>query len=71
MIQQKLRKQGNSYVVTIPRDVVERRHLHEGMLLFIDVQPAEVRPILSPEVREAFEASGAQNEAGYRHLAEK
>jgi antitoxin component of MazEF toxin-antitoxin module len=71
MIQQKLRKQGNSYVVTIPKDVVERQHLREGMLLFVDVQPAEVRPVLSQDVRQAFEESWEQNAAGYRALAEK
>lgn len=71
MIQQKLRKQGNSYVVTIPKDIVEERHLHEGMLLFVDVQPAEVRPVLAPDVRAAFEESWRQNEAGYRALAER
>jgi antitoxin component of MazEF toxin-antitoxin module len=70
VIQQKLRKVGNSYVVTIPKDEVERRGLHEGQLLAIDVQPLEVRVTLPPDVREAFDASWRQNEAIYRALGE-
>ncbi len=71
MFTQKLRKQGDRFAVTIPKDVVERQQLYEGMLLLIDVQPAEIRPMLTPEVREAFAESWAQNETGYRHLAQR
>jgi putative addiction module antidote len=70
MIWQKLRKVGNSYVVTIPKEEVERLQLHEGQLLAVEVQPAEIRPVLSPALREAFEQSWKRNEAAYRHLAE-
>lgn len=69
MIQQKLRRQGNSLVVTIPKEEVKRLHLHEGQTLLIDVQPLELRPILSPELREVVEESWQRNEAGYRALA--
>ena len=70
MIQQKLRKVGNSYVVTIPKDEVERKGLREGQLLAVEVQPVETYPMLRPELREAFEASWARSEAAYRYLAE-
>ncbi len=70
MIQQKLRRQGNSYVVTIPREEIERQHLKEGQLLLIDVQPVEIRPVLRPELRAAFEESWKRNEAGYRALVD-
>jgi antitoxin component of MazEF toxin-antitoxin module len=50
MITQKLRKVGNSYVVTIPKEEVERRQLVEGQLLIIEIQPAEVRPVSSGAV---------------------
>ena len=69
MIYQKLRKVGNSYVVTIPKDEVKRRGLTEGQLLSVTVQPAEVRPTLRPELRAAWDASWRRNEAGYRYLA--
>ena len=70
MIQQKLRKVGNSYVVTIPKDEVRRRGLREGQLLAVEIQPLEVRPTLRPELREAFEESWARHEAAYRYLAQ-
>ncbi len=70
MIQQKLRKVGNSYVVTIPKEEVRRRGLREGQLLAVEIQPLEVRPILPHEVREAFEESWRQDEAAYRYLGE-
>ena len=68
MIWQKLRKVGNSYVVTIPKEEVERQKLREGQLLAVEVQPAEIRPVPSPALREAFEESWKRNEAGYRYL---
>ena len=40
MIWQKLRKAGNSYVVTIPKREVERMNLHEGQLLSIEILAA-------------------------------
>ncbi len=71
MIQQKLRKVGNSYVVTIPKDEVERRGLREGQLLAIEIQPLEMRPVMRPEVREAFERSWKKSEKAYRYLADR
>jgi len=70
MILQKLRKVGNSYVVTIPKEEVERQNLQEGQLLTVEIHPAEIRPVPSPPVRKAFEESWQRNEPGYRHLAE-
>lgn len=69
MIVQKLRKVGNSYVITIPREEVERQHLQEGQLLALHVQPVEIRPVLSEAARQAFEESWHDNEQGYRYLA--
>ncbi len=69
MITGKLRKSGNSFIVTVPRDEVERLGLVEGQMLAVEVHPLEVRPVLMPELREAFEASWQRNEAGYRYLA--
>lgn len=68
MIFGKLRKVGNSYVVTIPKDEIERLALEEGDLIAVHIQPAEIRPVLSDEVREAFEESWRDNESGYRYL---
>lgn len=70
MIWQKLRKVGNSYVVTIPKEEIERQHLEEGQLVSLEIRPAEIRPTISPDLRKAFEESWQQNEQTYRYLAE-
>jgi antitoxin component of MazEF toxin-antitoxin module len=70
MIQQKLRKVGNSYVVTIPRDEVARQQLREGQLVSVEIRPLEVRPGLRPELRRVLEESWSKDEPAYRYLAE-
>ncbi len=71
MIHQKLRKVGNSFVVTIPKDEVERLNLREGQLLSISVEPLETVPVLHPDVRAAFEECWRRNEAAFRYLADR
>jgi putative addiction module antidote len=39
----KLRKVGNSYVVTIPKDIIERFELDEGDYLAIDIDTGEIK----------------------------
>jgi antitoxin component of MazEF toxin-antitoxin module len=69
MITQKLRKVGNSYVVTIPRAEVERQQLHEGDLLAVDVRRLEVRPALRPAIRRILEEHWEEDEPAYRYLS--
>ena len=47
MVTGKLRKSGNSFIVTVPRDEVERLGLEEGQLVTVEVHPVEVRPVLT------------------------
>ena len=75
MIASRIRKHGNSYVVTIPPKEMEERGLTEGMLVGFDPRPVELRPVkgahaeLRPEVRAAAERVWTKNEAGLRYLA--
>jgi putative addiction module antidote len=39
----KLRKVGNSYVVTIPKDTIDRFNLKEGDYLAIDLDTTEIK----------------------------
>ncbi len=71
MIWQKLLKVGNNYVVTVPKEEVERLQLQEGQLLSVEIHAAEKRAGISSLVSEAFEESWERNEAGYRYLADK
>jgi antitoxin component of MazEF toxin-antitoxin module len=69
MIAQQLRKVGNSYVVTVPKDEVERRGWQEGQLLALQLTALEVRPVLGDDLREAIEDRWERNEEALRYLA--
>jgi antitoxin component of MazEF toxin-antitoxin module len=68
MIRQKLRKVGNSYVVTIPRAEVERQQLSEGQLVAVEIQPLDVRPRLAEDLRAALVRTWKKDEPAYRYL---
>ena len=71
MIAQKLRRSGNSFIVTIPREEVERQGLIEGEMVVIEVRAAEIRPKLRPDLRVLAEESWRRHETAYRKLADK
>jgi len=68
MVVGKIRKVGNSLVVTVPREEAEALDLHEGDLVTMDIRKAEVRPVLRPDLRKLAEESWERNETGYRYL---
>lgn len=70
-IVQRLRKSGDSYVVTISDEVVEEHGWHEGQLLSIDLAAVETSPTMSPEVREAFERAFEVALPALRYLADR
>ena len=69
MVIGKIRKVGNSLVVTVPREEAEALELHEGDLVAVDIRKAEVRPVLRPDLRKLAEESWERNQDGYRYLA--
>ena len=69
MITQQLRKVGNSYVVTVAKEEVERRGWQEGQLLAVQLTELEVRPILRPELREIVDELLDEHEDALRYLA--
>jgi antitoxin component of MazEF toxin-antitoxin module len=71
VIAQQLRKVGNSYVVTVPKDEVERRRWQEGQLLAVQLSALEVRPVLGDDLREAIEERWERNEEALRYLANR
>jgi antitoxin component of MazEF toxin-antitoxin module len=71
MIQAKIRKQGNSFVVTIPKDEMEKCDLHEGDQIAFQPTRLETRAVLRPELRKVLDETWEQNEAGYRYLADR
>ncbi len=68
-ITSKVRRQGNSFVVTIPRADVERLSLREGQLVRFEPQPLELYPALSSRLREHAEALGEEYAPALKYLA--
>jgi antitoxin component of MazEF toxin-antitoxin module len=71
MIVQQLRKVGNSFVVTIPKDEVERHGWAEGQHLAVELTEIEQRPVLRPELSEILEKNWDRNEPALRYLANR
>jgi antitoxin component of MazEF toxin-antitoxin module len=71
MFTQQLRKAGNSYVVTIPKDEVERKGWQEGQLLAVQLTELEVRPVLGDDFRQAIDDRWERNEEALRYLADR
>ena len=68
MITQRIRKVGNSYVVTIPRAEMEQQQLSEGDVVSLEVRRMEMRPALRPEIRRILDEHWAEDEPAYRYL---
>ncbi len=71
MMLQKLRRVGNSFVVTIPKEEAERQNLQEGDLIGVEIRKLHITPEMSPEVRAAFEYSLKVYAADYDYLADR
>ena len=71
MITQQLRKTGNSFVVTVPKEEVERRGWQEGQLLAVQLNELEIRPVLSPELETIVDELLDEHEDALRYLAER
>lgn len=67
----KLRRVGNSYVVTISKEEVERLHLTEGDTLSVEVRKLVLKPEMAPDVRAAFEESWERDQAAYEYLRDR
>jgi len=71
MIQRRLRLSGDEYVITIPKDEIERRGLHEGQLVGLQILPIEVGPPMQPELRRVMDQIWEDHEEGFRILLEE
>lgn len=71
MIVGKLRRSGNSFIVTVPREEVERLELHEGQTVAVEVRAVELRPVLTPELQAIFDEIFPRMEPGLRYLADR
>src|SRR5437763_16539948 len=70
MITGRVRKTGNSYVVTIPREEMERLNIADRDLVGLEIRKATVSYELPPELEAAFKRSWEAHRETYRYLAE-
>jgi antitoxin component of MazEF toxin-antitoxin module len=67
----KLRRAGNSVVLTIPADELERLGLREGQQVAVELHQVELRPVLSPELKASVDRLFPIHERAIRYLADK
>jgi antitoxin component of MazEF toxin-antitoxin module len=75
VITQKVRKIGNTFSVTIPREEMERQQIKEGDTVTVEVRRVEietqVRPLLSPIFADAYAEGLDRLDADMRYLADR
>ena len=74
MIASRMRKAGNSYVVTIPPKEMKARGLREGQLVGFEPVPLELRPVAPPRLspdEEADTSGDVPQEQVMRELEER
>jgi antitoxin component of MazEF toxin-antitoxin module len=65
---QKVRRVGNSLVVTIPADVAERHNVKADDLIKLAFEPLDVVPRLRPELARLAEEETSANLVALRYL---
>jgi antitoxin component of MazEF toxin-antitoxin module len=71
MFTQNIRKSGNSYVITIPKEEFDQLGLQDGQPVYVHITPAETRPVLRPELREALDEVWSEIEPGLEYLRDR
>ena len=68
---QQIRKVGNSFVVTVPKEVIEANNWEEGQLVALELTPVEQRPTLTPELRRILDEHWDDMLPGLEYLADR
>ena len=67
----KVWRTGNSLVVSITKEEVEKLGIHEGDLVDVQLQKMELRPAMRPEVKAALERAAAKYAPDLEYLKDK
>jgi antitoxin component of MazEF toxin-antitoxin module len=70
MVTAKLRRSGNSFIVTVPRKEVDRLRLHEGQTVAVEVHAVEVRPVVAADLQGIVAELLTEHAEALRYLAE-
>ena len=65
---QKIRRSGNSYVITIPADVIERHDLKQDDLVRVQLQVLDVVPRIAPDLQESLAYALEGSDEALRYL---
>ncbi len=71
MIEVKVRKQGNSFVITIPREEMETYQLKEGDEVAVALTKLEKRAVLRPELQKVADEILEEYKDVFVYLADK
>lgn len=71
MIHRRIKRSGDEYLVTIPKDEIERRGLHDGQLVGVVLLPVEIRSELPPRMQQILNESFEEHAGAYRILFEE
>ena len=73
MIQSKIREQGNSYVVTIPREAMEKYNLHKGDTIIFTPTRAETETVylLDPALEKLADEVLDEFREAFAYLADR
>lgn len=71
MFTAQVRKSGNSFVVTIPKEEAEHLGLDEGRFVAMHITPMDLRPALPPAWREALDQAWPWLKPGLNYLKDR
>jgi antitoxin component of MazEF toxin-antitoxin module len=65
-----IRRSGNSFVIRVPREEMERVGVGVDEYVSVEIRPIEIRPGLAADLREAVDAEVPLSSEAFRLLAE-
>lgn len=68
---QQIRKVGNSFVITVPKDLVEQNGWHEGTQVAVELTEVETQPVLRPELKAIIDELWERNLPALQYLADR
>jgi antitoxin component of MazEF toxin-antitoxin module len=66
----RIRRSGNSFIIRIPREEMERVGLEVDDYVLVELRPADVRPKLAADLMDAVEAEIPLSVDAFRLLAD-
>jgi antitoxin component of MazEF toxin-antitoxin module len=71
MVNVKVQKLGNTLIVELPVDEVERLGISEGQMLSLDIVAVDEEPALRADLLDALMETWDEDVEAYRYLAER